>query len=454
MTARPADSAPSSREPAWADYAVLVVDDEAGVRNFLQRALQARGCRVDIAGSAEEGAERLVEHHFDAIVLDIALPGRSGMDWLRSLKNGGFAGDVILITAFADIETAIDALRAGASDFVLKPFRVDQIVNSLQRCFERARLDRENFVLQRQVAGLGGQVEGLVGHSGPMCRLSDLIRRVAPTPSTVLILGESGVGKEVAARALHEVSPRAERSFVPLNCATVSAELMESELFGHVRGAFTGAREARRGLFHYANGGTLFLDEIGELPLPLQTKLLRVLEERRIRPVGSEAEVPVDVRVIAATNRDLRAEVAAGRFRQDLFYRLEVVTLPIPPLRERREDIAELALHFNAQLSARLSLPPLVFTPADLARLSAYAWPGNVRELRNLVERSLILGGLPAAGEAPGFAEPLPLSLADVEKRHILAVLDQCGGNHARAAALLGVSRKTIDRKAAEWGLA
>ncbi len=454
MTARPADSAPSSREPAWADYAVLVVDDEAGVRNFLQRALQARGCRVDIAGSAEEGAERLVEHHFDAIVLDIALPGRSGMDWLRSLKNGGFAGDVILITAFADIETAIDALRAGASDFVLKPFRVDQIVNSLQRCFERARLDRENFVLQRQVAGLGGQVEGLVGHSGPMCRLSDLIRRVAPTPSTVLILGESGVGKEVAARALHQVSPRAERSFVPLNCATVSAELMESELFGHVRGAFTGARDARRGLFHYANGGTLFLDEIGELPLPLQTKLLRVLEERRIRPVGSEAEVPVDVRVVAATNRDLRAEVAAGRFRQDLFYRLEVVTLPIPPLRERREDIAELALHFNAQLSVRLGLPPLVFTPADLARLSAYAWPGNVRELRNLVERSLILGGLPAAGEAPGFAEPLPLSLADVEKRHILAVLDQCGGNRARAAALLGVSRKTIDRKAAEWGLA
>ena len=454
MTSPLAESAPSSREPAWADYAVLVVDDEAGVRNFLQRALQARGCRVDIAGSAEEGAERLVEHHFDAIVLDIALPGRSGMDWLRSLKNGGFAGDVILITAFADIETAIDALRAGASDFVLKPFRVDQIVNSLQRCFERARLDRENFVLQRQVAGLGGQVEGLVGHSGPMCRLSDLIRRVAPTPSTVLILGESGVGKEVAARALHEVSPRAERSFVPLNCATVSAELMESELFGHVRGAFTGAREARRGLFHYANGGTLFLDEIGELPLPMQTRLLRVLEERRIRPVGSEAEVPVDVRVVAATNRDLRAEVAAGRFREDLFYRLEVVTVTIPPLRERRADIADLALHFNAQLSTRLGLPPLNLGPADLARLAAYAWPGNVRELRNLIERSLILGSLPATGEAAGFSDPLPLSLAEVEKRHILAVLDQCGGNRARAAALLGVSRKTLDRKAIEWGVA
>ncbi|MBS0347498.1 MAG: sigma-54-dependent Fis family transcriptional regulator [Proteobacteria bacterium] len=445
---------PAGREPTWSDYAVLVVDDEAGVRNFLERALRARGCRVDTAGSAEEGMERLQQHHFDAIVLDIALPGRSGMEWLRSLKNDGFAGDVILITAFADIETAIDALRAGASDFVLKPFRVDQIVNSLQRCFERARLDRENFVLQRQVAGLGGLVDGMVGHSEAMRRLSELIHRVAPTPSTVLILGESGVGKEVTARALHQMSPRAERSFVPLNCAAVSAELMESELFGHVRGAFTGAREARRGLFHYANGGTLFLDEIGELPLAMQTKLLRVLEERRIRPVGSEAEVPVDVRVVAATNRDLRAEVAAGRFRQDLFYRLEVVTLAIPPLRERREDIAELAVHFNAQLASRLGLPPLPLAQADLARLAAYAWPGNVRELRNLIERSLILGGLPADSQAPGFVEPLPLSLAEVEKRHILAVLDQCGGSKTRAAALLGVSRKTLDRKAVEWGLA
>ncbi len=455
---RPSDAPPPEpsrhREPAWSDYAVLVVDDEAGVRNFLERALRARGCRVDVAGSAEEGAQRLAEHHFDAIVLDIAMPGRSGLEWLRSLKNDGYAGDVILITAFADIETAIDALRAGASDFVLKPFRVDQIVNSLQRCFERARLDRENFVLQRQVAGLVGPVEGLVGHSDAMRRLSDLIRRVAPTPSTVLILGESGVGKEVAARALHQISPRAERSFVALNCAAVSAELMESELFGHVRGAFTGAREARRGLFHYANGGTLFLDEIGELPLPMQTRLLRVLEERRIRPVGSEAEVPVDVRVVAATNRDLRAEVAAGRFREDLFYRLEVVTVTIPPLRERRADIADLALHFNAQLSTRLGLPPLNLGPADLARLAAYAWPGNVRELRNLVERSLILGSLPATGEAAGFSDPLPLSLAEVEKRHILAVLDQCGGNRARAAALLGVSRKTLDRKAIEWGVA
>ncbi|MDD3352937.1 sigma-54 dependent transcriptional regulator [Zoogloea sp.] len=446
-------SASPPRHSPWSEYAVLVVDDETGVRNFLERALRARGCRVDVAGSAEEGALRLQEHHFDAIVLDIALPGRSGMEWLKNLRNGGFGGDVILITAFADIETAIDALRAGASDFILKPFRVDQIINSLQRCFERARLDRENFVLQRQLAGLGGQVEGLIGRSVAMLQLSDLIRRVAPTPATVLILGESGVGKEVTARALHRESPRAERSFVALNCAAVSAELIESELFGHVRGAFTGAREARRGLFHYANGGTLFLDEVGELPLPMQTKLLRVLEERRIRPVGSEAEMPVDVRVVAATNRDLKAEVTAGRFRQDLFYRLEVVTLTIPPLRQRPEDVADLVLHFNEQLASRLGLPPLTITQGDLARLAAYAWPGNVRELRNLIERSLILGSLPVNNQVQGMADPLPLSLAEVEKRHILTVLEQCGGNKTRAATLLGVSRKTLERKAVEWGL-
>ena len=444
---------PSRREVAWAEYGVLVVDDEAGVRNFLERALRARGCRVEVAGSSEEGAERLGERHYDAIVLDIALPGRSGMAWLRDLKNDGFAGDVILITAFADIETAIDALRAGASDFVLKPFRVDQIINSLQRSFERARLDRENFVLQRQVAGLGAEVAGLIGHSAPMRALFEMIRRAAPTPATVLILGESGVGKEVTARALHQMSPRAERSFVPLNCAAISAELIESELFGHVRGAFTGAREARRGLFHYANGGTLFLDEIGELPLAMQTKLLRVLEEKRIRPVGSEAEVPVDVRVVAASNRDLHAEVAAGRFRQDLFYRLEVLTLSIPPLRERPEDVAELVHHFNTQLSSSLGLPALQVTPADMARLATYAWPGNVRELRNLIERSLILGSLPTRDHGQGMADPLPLSLAEVEKRHILAVLEQCGGNKTHAATLLGVSRKTLERKTVEWGL-
>ncbi|MBX3685064.1 MAG: sigma 54-interacting transcriptional regulator, partial [Rhodocyclaceae bacterium] len=289
------------------------------------------------------------------------------------------------------------------------------------------------------------------GDSPEILRVCALIKRVAPTPSTVLILGESGVGKEVAARALHQMSPRAGRPFVPVNCAAISAELIESELFGHTKGAFTGASENRNGLFFYANGGTLFLDEIGELPLPLQTKLLRVLEERRIRPIGSAKEVPVDVRVIAATNRDLRSEVVGGGFREDLFYRLEVLTIEIPPLRLRAGDIAVLAAHFNRLLSARLGLPPLAITPEVAARLAAYAWPGNVRELRNLVERSLILGAFPASGEAPAGGEPLPLSLAEVEKRHMLAVLAQCQDNKTQAAQLLGVSRKTLERKCAEW---
>ena len=442
---------PIATHPDWHDYSVLVVDDEAGMRSFLQRALENRGCTVHVAESAEAGARALAGDHIDAIVLDIALPGKAGIEWLKELRESGFSGDVILITAFADMETAIDALRAGASDFILKPFRVDQIINSLQRCFERARLTRENYVLRREVAGLSDEIEGMIGDSPGILRICALIKRVAPTPSTVLILGESGVGKEVAARALHQMSPRAGRPFVPVNCAAISAELIESELFGHTKGAFTGASENRNGLFYYANGGTLFLDEIGELPLPLQTKLLRVLEERRIRPIGSAKEVPVDVRVIAATNRDVRAEVARGGFREDLFYRLEVLMLEIPPLRERIEDIAVLAAHFNRQLAARLGLPPLAITPEVAARLAAYAWPGNVRELRNLVERSLILGAFPASGEAPAGGEPLPLSLAEVEKRHMLAVLAQCNDNKTQAAQLLGVSRKTLERKCAEW---
>ncbi len=447
------DSASPDRAQ-WADYAVLVVDDEEGLRSFLNRALSARGARVETAESAEAAAAVLADGHFDAIVLDIALPGKAGIEWLRELRAGAYSGDVILITAFADMDTAIDALRAGAADFILKPFRVDQILNSLQRCFERARLARENYVLRREVADLSGET-GIVGSSQAMRQLYGLIKRVAPTPTTVLIQGESGVGKELAARALHGMSTRAERTFVPVNCAAVSPELIESELFGHVKGAFTGAADSRSGLFMYANGGTLFLDEIGELPLALQTKLLRALEEQRVRPVGSTKEVPVDVRVIAATNRDLQAEVAAGRFREDLYYRLEVLTLTIPPLRDRPDDIVPLAEHFNHQLAARIGLPPLDILPEVAARLAGYRWPGNARELRNFIERALILGHFPVDAEQDtvGGAKDMPLTLAEVEKRHILAVLRQCEGNKTRAAELLEVSRKTLERKCADWGV-
>lgn len=385
----------SRQVPGWADFSVLVVDDEAGMRSFLARALSARACRVETAESAEAGAAQVARQHFDLVVLDIALPGKSGIEWLKDLREGGFAGDVILITAFADMETAINALRAGAADFVLKPFRLDQIVNAIARCVERTRLARENYLLRRALAEKAGEDEGLVGQSDAMVSLRQLIKRLAPLPSTILLQGESGVGKEVAARALHSQSPRASQPFVAVNCGAIAQELIESELFGHVKGAFTGANDSRNGLFFYAHGGTLFLDEVGELSGPAQTKLLRVLEERRIRPVGSEREMPVDVRVVAATNRDLAAEVQAGRFRRDLYFRLEVMTLSIPPLRERREDIPLLARHFMHLLAPQLGLPPLAMPVAVVDALLAYPWPGNVRELKNYLERSLILAGFP-----------------------------------------------------------
>jgi DNA-binding NtrC family response regulator len=439
----------------WQAHSILVVDDEEGMRSFLERALKPRCGLVEVAPDAERAMQLMARLHFDLLILDIALPGKSGLDWLHQLREGGFAGDVILITAFADLDTAINALRGGASDFILKPFRVDQILNSIKNCFQRAHLARENFVLRRELAGLSAEVDGLVGHSEAMESLRALLRRVAQMPSTVLLLGESGTGKEVAARALHRMSPRAQRPFVPVNCAAIAAELIESELFGHVKGAFTGATESRNGLFYYAHGGTLFLDEISELPLALQTRLLRVLEERKVRPVGSEREVPVDVRIVAASNRKLAGEVAAGRFRQDLYFRLAVVDIEIPPLRMRAEDIPDLVRHFMNLLTLQLGVAPLALSQGLLTQLEGYLWPGNVRELRNFIERSLILGGFPmdapsARGEVLDAGVDLPLE--EVEKRHILRMLEACGGNKSEAARRLGVSRKTLERKCADWG--
>src|SRR5690606_21416479 len=292
-------------------------------------------------------------------ILDIALPGKSGIEWLGELREAGSGVDVILITAFADLESAIDALRSGASDFILKPFRIDQIFNAIKNCFQRARLARENYVLRRELSARADDAEGLVGDSAPMVALRDMLQRVAAKPSTVLLQGESGSGKEVVARALHRISGRRERAFVPVNCAAIPSELIESELFGHVKGAFTGAVASRNGLFYYANGGTLFLDEISELPLSMQSRLLRVLEERRLRPVGSEREIPVDVRIVAASNRDLVQAVREGVFREDLYFRLAVVDVQVPPLRERQDDVPALVDHFMSLLSQRLGVPPL-----------------------------------------------------------------------------------------------
>ena len=440
----------------WKQYSILVVDDEPGMLSFLQRALVSRCGVVDTAGSVEQAEPLLRRRLYDLIVLDIALPGRSGIDWLHELRAEGYAGDVVLMTAYADLDTAIGALRAGAADFLLKPFSLAQALNAIQRCFERSRLVRENFVLRREISGRAANIEGVIGDSEVMRELCDRLKRIAPSLATVLLTGESGTGKEVAARALHQMSNRAKGSFVPVNCAAIAAELIESELFGHVKGAYTGAQQSREGLFYYARGGTLFLDEIGEMPLAAQAKLLRVLEERRIRPVGSEQEIPVDVRVIAASNRDLKTEVSAGRFRQDLYYRLQVVEVKLPALRERPEDLPLLVEHFISKLAPYLDVPRLALDARTLARMAAYDWPGNVRELKNFVERSLILGWFDLGPEPKATTAPVTWvdeTLETVEKHHILAVLAACEGNKSEASRRLGISRKTLDRKCQAWGV-
>ncbi|WP_374640657.1 sigma-54-dependent transcriptional regulator [Hydrogenophaga sp.] len=452
-------SLPERHLEGWPGWSILVVDDEQGMLNFLVKTLAPRCHFVMSAGSAEDGANWLRSHHVDLVILDISLPGKNGVTWLKELREQGYAGEVILITAFADLDTAIEALRAGASDFILKPFRVPQILNAVKQCYERARLRRENFVLRRAMAMPVTGGPSVVGSSPAMQALRASIARVASVNSTVLLQGESGTGKELVARELHAQSPRASGPFVPVNCAAVSPELIERELFGHARGAFTGANRAREGLFHYAQGGTLFLDEIAELPLPVQATLLRAIEDLKIRPVGSEQLVPLNLRIIAASNRRLADEVSAGRFRKDLFFRLQVVELTLLPLREHKQDIPELVAHFITQLAPALGVPPLAISPEELAFLAQYDWPGNVRELRNLLERSLILGSLNVSALYPGEAPrtpPVPaggpMDLATLEKLHILSVLDSVQGDKTRAAELLGVSRRTLERRVAEWG--
>jgi len=449
---------PEKSLEGWPDWSILVVDDEQGMLNFLVKTLAPRCHFVMSAGSAEDGAQWLRGHHVDLVILDISLPGKSGVAWLKELREQGFNGEVILITAFADLDTAIEALRAGASDFILKPFRVPQILNAVKHCYERSRLRRENFVLRRAVISPRGR-NALVGSSQAMQSLALSISRVAPVNSTVLLQGESGTGKELVARELHALSSRAGGPFVPVNCAAVSPELIESELFGHAKGAFSGATRARDGLFHYAQGGTLFLDEIAELPLSIQATLLRAIEDLKIRPVGSEQLVPLNLRIVAATNRELSEEVTAGRFRKDLFFRLQVVDLTLPPLREHKEDIGELVAHFIEQLAPSLGVEPLSITDQEMDFLRQYDWPGNVRELRNLIERSLILGSLNVSALYPGVkplaesgATPaLPTDLHTMEKMHIMNVLDSVHGDKTRAAQLLGVSRRTLERRVAEW---
>ncbi|MGB3314254.1 MAG: sigma-54 dependent transcriptional regulator [Albidovulum sp.] len=429
---------------------ILVVDDEPGMRNFLIRTFEPRCKRIEAAGSAEEASQLLDTQHFDLVLLDNVMPGQSGLDWLNEQRRVGLFAEAILMTAYADLDTAIHALRVGAADFVLKPFRSNQIINAVNRCMDQRYLRRENFLLKYELRADTLAARGrLIGNSPRIEAVRRTLERAAPLPTPVLFTGESGTGKEIAARTLHAMSDRAEKPFVPINCATTTPDHLAEELFGKV------GAEGRDGLLIQASGGTFFLDEIADMPMAMQGTLLRVIEDNRLRPHGSGREIPLNLRFLFASNADLGRAVAEGRFRKDLYHRINVLTVEMPPLRERVGDIGELAELFIGNIARQLGMTPLVVTEDVLLNLARYDWPGNVRELRNLIERSLILGEFPpefAGGPDAVGIEPAE-SLQAVERRHILAILEACGGNRAEAARRLGVSRKTIDRKCAQWNV-
>jgi len=439
---------------------MLVVDDDPGSAGLLQEVFEREGYEVIVAAWGSEAVRLAQERSFDVVLSDVRLPDIDGIEVLRRLKKVDPNLTVILVTAFSTVETAIMAMHEGAYDYVRKPFELDVVRRCVERAMQRRRLLDERRISAEDAAE-STRVENIVGSSPGMVELFKLVSRVAETKSSVLIQGESGVGKELIARTIHLNSPRRGRPFIAVNCMSFSEGVLESELFGHVRGAFTGATERRPGLFLEANHSTLFLDEIGDMSLSMQAKLLRVLQEQEVKPVGGTEMIPIDVRVVAATHRDLDGLVRAGQFRDDLYYRLNVVTLKVPPLRERLEDIPLIATHYLTVFGEEANRPIRGFTPEAVAILRAYPWPGNVRELVNVVERAVALaqgsvvevtdlpekltGGAIAARASAGHPADRP-TLAVVTRGYVLQVLSETGGNKAEAARLLGVPRRTLYR--------
>ncbi len=438
---------------------VLIVDDDAEGREALAELTARWGYDVVSAADGSEALRRAIEWHPDVILTDLVMPNMDGLWLLRALRAELPDCPVVLLTGRGSIQIAVQAIKEGAWDFIEKPLEVPRLRIVLERALEKKETMREMQLLRRRLAALAPGTD-VVGSGPAMQKVFELVKKVAPSGASVVIGGESGTGKEVVARAIHNLSPRKDRPFVALNCSAIPATLIESELFGAERGAFTGADQRRLGCFELAHDGTLFLDEIGELPSELQAKFLRVLEERRIRRLGGRAEVEVDVRVLCATNRDLKEEIRRGRFREDLFFRLGVFSVALPPLRERREDIPLLAHHFIEKFNAETGKHVQGLTPQALEVLQGYAWPGNIRELRNTVERAMILADgeilgvehlppdmTPGGQEAAGLRLQLGLALDQVEKDYILASLQRNGGNKARTAELLGISEKTLYNK-------
>lgn len=447
---------------------VLIIDDELGLRRTLEMILSDEGYQVATAADGEEGLRLLRAEPADLVLCDVRMPRLDGLGFLEKLQEEGQRALVIMMSAYGTLETAVEALRRGAYDYISKPFNADEVLLTLAKAEEREQLRRE----VRRLRGVAGEAEGfesIVGRSEPMREVVALASRVAPYPSTVLITGESGTGKEAIARALHRASPRAAKRFVAVNCGAIPETLLESELFGHEKGAFTGAERTHHGLFAEAEGGTLFLDEIGELPGSLQVKLLRALQEKSVRRVGGSSEREVDVRVLAATARDLAEEVSQGRFREELYYRVNVVHLHLPPLRARPEDIPPLAAYFVHKHAPRLGLEPALLSAAVLSVLARYEWPGNVRELENAVERALVLSGgevgvehLPdrvRTGEHPFEREvddgdlSIKRRLPALEEELIRRALERTKGNKTRAAGLLELSVRALSYKVKDYGL-
>lgn len=476
---------------------VLVVDDELSLRELLTIFLRKEGHEVEVAHNGLQALETLQQRAFDLVLTDVRMPRMGGLDLLAELRERGIDVQVIVMTAYSTTETALEAMRRGAYDYIIKPFQLDEVRLVLSKCLEKGALVAENQRLKQELATTSKKTVDLTYRSAEMAAVEAMVDRVAPTPSNVLLYGESGTGKEVVARMLHARSPRVRRPFVAINCGAIPEQLMESELFGHVKGAFTGATKDKKGLFEASEGGTIFLDEIGELSLGLQVKLLRVLQERVVTPVGATREVPIDVRVVAATHVDLRDAVAEGRFRADLYYRLNVIEIRLPPLRERRDDILPLADTFLTRMNRRMGRDVRGFDDDAKAVLLSLPFPGNVRELENIVERAVALepsewitaAWLPDPGALTG--SPLPLRqsvdgdvalavapsalalqlvrgverwlaehpegialeelLGQLEFELMRAALRQTNHNKTDAAALLGVSFRSFRYKLAKY---
>jgi DNA-binding NtrC family response regulator len=443
--------------------AVLIIDDEAAIRESLETLLELEGYSVESAATADQGLTRIGERPFDLVLLDLALPDRNGLDLLAELHAHDPQLSVIMITAYGTVENAVKAMQVGATNFVQKPWDNEKLLADVRIAVGRHRTEAENVQLKRALKQRYN-FEHIVGKSDPMLKIFDLVAQVAPSRSTILLQGESGTGKELIAKALHLNSPRRDRAFVPVNTGSMPPDLLESTLFGHVKGAFTSAVASKKGLFEIADRGTLFLDEIGTMGLDTQSKILRVLQDRKFMHLGGVHELQVDVRIIAATNVDLKQLVREGKFRDDLFYRLNVITIDLPPLRQRKEDIPLLVDFFLAKYSEENERPRRRMTPEGLRPMLSYSWPGNVRELENVVERAVVLStGLDIGPELlpdpiVGRGTPLPLlelrgdaSLFDIvedcERRIILDMLEKCNWNQTEAADRFHVPLSTLNQK-------